>query len=139
MKNRFLRLLTLLCAVIPVICLAVEAALSFPAISEKIPTVISFQGNTKNLIDTSPIVNSSSGQIDINSADAETLCLLDGIGPTRAQQIIEFRNAYGFFRYPEDLMLVSGIGKGIFEKNREQICCLLPSDQEPLTPNRTEY
>lgn len=128
MKNRLLRLLTLLCAIIPAVCLIWETVLSFPAISEKIPTVISFEGGTQNIIDASPIVNSSSGQIDINSADAETLCLLDGIGPARAQQIIEFRNTYGFFRYPEDLMLVSGIGKGIFEKNREQICCMFPSD-----------
>lgn len=128
MKNRFLRFFTLFCAVIPAACLILEAVLSFPAISEKIPTVISFQGNTLESIDASPILLSSSGPIDINSADLETLCLLDGIGPARAQQIVEFRNTYGFFHYPEDLMLVSGIGNGIFEKNRERICCPVPND-----------
>jgi len=51
--------------------------------------------------------------VDINSADSETLQTLPGIGPTRAERIIAYREEHGPFRYPEDITRVSGIGEGI--------------------------
>ena len=54
-------------------------------------------------------------KININTADAATLDLLPGIGEKRAQDIIDYRNANGPFRVPEDLTRVSGIGEGILE------------------------
>lgn len=53
------------------------------------------------------------GQIDINSADAQTLTALPGIGPARAAAIVAWREEHGPFRYPEELLLVEGIGEGI--------------------------
>lgn len=54
-------------------------------------------------------------KIDINTADLETLTTLPGIGETRAQAIIDDRQANGPFRIPEDLTRVSGIGESILE------------------------
>lgn len=52
--------------------------------------------------------------IDINSADAETLCRLNGIGKKLAEDIISYRNEHGSFRNIEEIMNVYGIGSGIF-------------------------
>ncbi len=55
-------------------------------------------------------------KININTASAEQLTSLKGIGPKKAQAIIEFRKKNGKFKKLEDLMLVKGIGKKTFEK-----------------------
>ena len=61
------------------------------------------------------------GKIDINSADADSLETLPGIGPARAQAIIEHRQANGPFAGVEDLTQVRGIGDGILESIRDLI------------------
>jgi competence protein ComEA len=48
--------------------------------------------------------------IAINSATAEELDTLPGIGPKMAQAIVEFREKHGKFSSPEDLLQVPGIG-----------------------------
>lgn len=50
--------------------------------------------------------------VNINTADAEELESLPGIGQVRAQQIIAERETNGPFRFPEDILRVSGIGEG---------------------------
>lgn len=50
--------------------------------------------------------------VNINTATAEQLQTLPGIGQVRAQEIVAEREANGPFRIPEDLMRVSGIGEG---------------------------
>ena len=59
--------------------------------------------------------------MDINTADAEALMTLPGIGETRARAILEYRDTHGPFAYPEDLIRVSGIGEGILEDILEYI------------------
>jgi len=62
------------------------------------------------------------GPVNLNSADAATLAKeLDGIGPAKAQAIIEFRQKNGPFRSPEDLLKVEGIGEKVLEQNRGNI------------------
>lgn len=48
--------------------------------------------------------------LDLNSATAEQLDTLDGIGPATAQKILEYRTAHGGFRSVEELAQVPGIG-----------------------------
>ena len=64
---------------------------------------------------------SSSGGININTATAEELDSLPGIGPSTAAAIVEDRERNGPFASPEDLMRVSGIGEGKFSKLKDQI------------------
>lgn len=59
--------------------------------------------------------------ININTADANTLDKLEGVGPSMAQRIIDYRNKYGNFRKTEHLMNVDGIGEKQFEKIKEKI------------------
>lgn len=64
---------------------------------------------------------SSSGVININTATAEELDSLPGVGPSTAAAIVEDRERNGPFASPEDLMRVSGIGEGKFSKLKDQI------------------
>lgn len=62
------------------------------------------------------------GPVDVNSADAATLAAeLQGVGMSKAEAIVEDREANGPFRSAEDLMRVSGIGQRTVEINREYI------------------
>ena len=63
----------------------------------------------------------SSGKVSINTAAESNLCKVRGIGPSTAKKIIEHRSTNGPFSKIEDIMKVKGIGKGKFEKIREQI------------------
>lgn len=54
-------------------------------------------------------------KVNINTASAEELDALPGIGAQRAADIIADREANGPFRIPEDLTRVPGIGEGILE------------------------
>lgn len=48
--------------------------------------------------------------IDINNADKETLALLPGIGPSKADAILKYRKDNGKFKSIGDLTMVKGIG-----------------------------
>ena len=58
----------------------------------------------------------SGATININTADAETLQKLPGIGPSMADRILDYRKTNGGFKTPEELMEVSGIGPKKFDK-----------------------
>lgn len=61
-------------------------------------------------------------QVNINTADAATLDrLLDGVGPTKAQAIVDYRKANGAFRSPADLAKVKGIGPATVQRNATRI------------------
>ena len=62
------------------------------------------------------------GLVDINSADKETLMTLPGIGESKADKIIAYREENGGFSSIEDIMLVAGIKEGLFNKVRDRIC-----------------
>ena len=60
--------------------------------------------------------------VDINSADASTLALvLEGVGMTKAQEIIAHRERHGKFKSVEELIEVKGIGQATVDKNRDRI------------------
>ncbi|NLW78410.1 MAG: ComEA family DNA-binding protein [Ruminococcaceae bacterium] len=57
----------------------------------------------------------SPGRVNVNTAPAEELAVLPGIGETRAHAIVAWREENGCFSGPEDLMQVHGIGPKILE------------------------
>ena len=64
----------------------------------------------------------SSSKVNINTATAEELEKLDGIGPAIAQRIVEYRNTNGKFLSIDEIKNVSGIGEKTFEKFKGDIC-----------------
>ena len=61
------------------------------------------------------------GKININLADAATLQTIPGIGPSKAERILEYRETTGPFQSIEDIKNVSGIGNKTFENIREYL------------------
>jgi competence protein ComEA len=60
-------------------------------------------------------------KIDINRAESWLLEALPGIGETRAEAIVDYRNENGPFRLIEELLQVEGIGQGTFDKIEDYI------------------
>ena len=56
--------------------------------------------------------------VDLNSATAEQLQQVPGIGPGTAKAIVNFRQKSGPFQKVEDLLAIKGISKARFEKMR---------------------
>ena len=61
-------------------------------------------------------------KININTADITKLQELQGIGPSTAQAIIDYRTQNGNFKTIEDIKEVSGIGDGKYSKIEASIC-----------------
>ena len=60
--------------------------------------------------------------VNINQADAKTIAKsLDGIGQSKAEAIVAWREAHGPFKQADDLKHVKGIGKATIERNRSAI------------------
>jgi len=71
--------------------------------------------------DESPFEQPQETKININTASFEELQTLYGIGPVKAQAIIDYRNEKGFFNTVEELVNVPGIGPKTLEKIRDEI------------------
>ena len=61
------------------------------------------------------------GPVDVNTADADALQTLPGIGPALAERIIAYRTEHGPFRTVEELLEVKGIGEATLEKLRQEV------------------
>lgn len=62
-----------------------------------------------------------SDKININTATAEELDKLPGVGPAKAEDIISYRESNGRFKTVDELKNVKGIGESSFEKIKEKI------------------
>lgn len=62
-----------------------------------------------------------SGPVNLNTATIEELQTLPGIGATRAQDIIDYRDSHGGFKTINEIENVSGIGPSTFEKLKDRI------------------
>lgn len=60
-------------------------------------------------------------RVELNRATLEDLIALPGIGESRAQRIVEYREEHGPFSHTTELMNISGIGEGIYAKLREYV------------------
>ncbi len=65
--------------------------------------------------------DSNNGKININTATSEELQTLSGIGESKAQAIIDYRNTNGPFNSIEEIVNVSGISENLFAKIKENI------------------
>jgi comEA protein len=61
------------------------------------------------------------GVVNVNSATAEELSLLPGVGPAKAQAILEYRKEHGAFKRVEELSDVKGIGDKALERMRSHV------------------
>lgn len=67
-----------------------------------------------------PSSPTADGVVNIQTATAEQLQLLPGIGPSKAEAIITYRTAHPFQRV-EDILRVRGIGRATFRRLRSMI------------------
>lgn len=65
--------------------------------------------------------DTSDGKININTASMAELCNIPGIGETRAAAIVAYRQERGGFTSIEDIMNVSGIKEGTYDKIKDKI------------------
>ena len=63
----------------------------------------------------------SSNLVNINQADKNELMTLPGVGESKAASIIEYRNKNGNFTKIEDIMKITGIKEGVFNKIKDKI------------------
>ncbi|MDD5117260.1 MAG: helix-hairpin-helix domain-containing protein [Sulfuricurvum sp.] len=67
------------------------------------------------------IVSLAFGTININRANAAQLQTLNGIGPSKAQEIIKYRKTHGGFKSIDELVNVNGIGPKTLQKLKPQV------------------
>ena len=65
--------------------------------------------------------SSNADVININIANLEQLMKISGVGKTKAEAIISYREKNGDFKKKEDITKVHGIGKATFEKIKDKI------------------
>jgi competence protein ComEA len=68
-------------------------------------------------------------KVNINTATAEQLTALPGVGPTLAARIVEHREKAGQFGSAQELMNVKGIGEKSFQKIEPYVTVKAPSRQ----------
>lgn len=69
-----------------------------------------------------PLAAPAASPVNINTADKETLITaISGVGETKAEAIIQYREKHGPFKSVDEITEVKGIGQGILDKNRENL------------------
>jgi len=71
-------------------------------------------------------IATAAAPVNLNTATAEQLATIPGIGQRMAERIIDYRQKSGGFKKVEDLMNVSGIGEKNFLKMRPLVTVTPP-------------
>ena len=82
---------------------------------------IPFQGEVSDIQVSDNGEVTTDSRVNINTASLEELMTLKGIGQTRAEQILEYREKHGSFASPEAIMNVDGIKQGTYDKIKDNI------------------
>ena len=93
---------------------------SFVEDGQKIIIPVKGNGITDGMISGDALYTASDGLININTASADELRTLSGIGEVTAEKIIEYRSSKAF-KSKEDIMSVDGIGEKTYEKIKDRI------------------
>src|SRR6516225_9225058 len=75
--------------------------------------------------------------VNINTANAEELQQVPGIGPATAQKILQMRKSYGPFKSVDDLLAIRGLGQKRLDKMRKYLTVGVPSPSKK-SPNATQ-
>ncbi|MCR5418784.1 MAG: ComEA family DNA-binding protein [Lachnospiraceae bacterium] len=86
-----------------------------------VPTVDEWQTDKGSVEAQGNPADPQDDRVNINTADATLLQTIPGIGETRAQSIIAYRQEHGDFSAIEDIKKVSGIKDGLFQKIKDKI------------------
>ncbi|WP_334328841.1 helix-hairpin-helix domain-containing protein [Companilactobacillus sp. HBUAS59699] len=92
-------------------------------VTDQMQIIVPKIGESNNNTVTSNVTNSGAEdkQVNINTAQVEDFQKVTGIGPKKAEKIIDYRNQNGNFNNLEDLTKVSGIGDKTLESLRDQL------------------
>lgn len=104
-----------------VAALAIAAVLSCRADKERIAldaTAPSVAGTDAG----KPTASDERACIDLNSATADELMTLPGVGKVTAAKIIEFRERHGPFRRPQDIIIIHGLSERKYRKLADFVC-----------------
>ncbi len=82
---------------------------------------ISHENSSKKSTKTSKSSTLNMGKVSLNTASAQQLQQLSGVGAKKAEGIVDYRNQHGAFKSIEELQKVKGIGPKLFEKNKAQL------------------
>ena len=66
-------------------------------------------------------LEAAAGLVNLNTADVQQLCTLTGIGTSRAEDIIAYREKEGPFQSIEEIKNVAGIKEGTYQKIKDKI------------------
>ena len=87
----------------------------------RIPTMEEAAETAEALADGTDGSSTEDGRLDINRATVAEFMTLPGIGQSKAESIVAYREAKGTFSSVEDLMKVDGIKEGVFNKIKNSI------------------
>lgn len=89
--------------------------------AEKISDGLKIVIKTKDEVAVDAVMSADDGKVNINTADAKTLMTLPGIGESKANSIIKYRENKGNFNSIEDIKSISGIKDGVYNKIADYI------------------